>query len=173
MTKFYCFLPLLFAGCTTSPPGVEPVTGFEVDRYLGTWYEIARLDHRFERGLTDVTATYSRNDDGTIKVVNRGWNPEASEWETVEGKAKFQGEPDVASLKVSFFGPFYGGYYVFALDEDYAYAMVSGPTRNFLWLLAREPSVPQEVYDEYVGIAAELDFPTEELIVVEHGVAPE
>lgn len=168
-------LPMLLMGCATSPPpGVEPVTGFDIDRYLGTWYEIARLDHRFERGLTDVTATYSRNDDGTIRVVNRGWNPEASEWETAVGKAKFQGPPTEARLRVSFFGPFYGGYFVFALDrENYAHALVAGPTINYLWILARDPVLDEEVYKEYVARAAARQFPTDGLIRVEHGVAPE
>lgn len=160
------------AGCATAPPpGVTPVTGFDVNRYLGRWYEIARLDHSFERGLSDVTADYALNDDGTIKVVNRGYSTENDAWESVEGKAKFRGDATVGSLKVSFFGPFYGGYHIFELDDDYHYAVVAGPTRNYLWILARSSELSDEIYQGLVNTAAGLGFPTDQLIVVEHSRA--
>lgn len=129
-------IPTARAVMTRVPAGIEPVTGFDAARYMGQWFEIARLDHRFERGMTDVTATYSLNDDGTVKVVNRGLKNGA--WESIEGTARFRGAPDVASLAVSFFPVIAGGYHVFALDEGYRWALVSGPDRGYLWLLARE-----------------------------------
>nr|MCU0842239.1 lipocalin family protein [Thiobacillaceae bacterium] len=136
---------LLLGGCTGVPEGVQPVRGFDLDRYLGTWYEIARLDHSFERGLTDVSATYSRRGDGGVRVLNRGWDPGKGKWKEAEGKAYLLGAADVASLKVSFFGPFYGGYHVFALDPDYRWAMLSGPSRDYFWILARTPQLPDTV----------------------------
>jgi apolipoprotein D and lipocalin family protein len=152
---------------------VEPVRDFDADRYLGTWYEIARLDHRFERDLAEVTATYSKREDGGIAVRNRGYDVEAESWDSVEGRAYFTGEPDVGSLKVSFFGPFYGGYHVMALDEqapDYGYALVSGPSTKYLWMLAREPELPEATIEMLVARAQDAGFPTDELIFVEHGV---
>ncbi len=163
----------LAAGCTGAPDGVEPVSGFELERYLGTWYEIARLDHRFERGLTDVTATYSMREDGGVKVVNRGYRTDDSEWDEAIGKAYFVGEADVGQLKVSFFGPFYGGYNVVELDEqNYQFALVVGPTRDYLWILARTPTLDEKTVNALVARAESLDFPTDELIFVSHR-APE
>ena len=165
------FLAVLFlAGCTGVPDGVETIDGFELDRYLGTWYEIARLDHRFERGMNNVTANYSLRDDGGVRVVNRGYVAGDGEWEEAEGKAYFTGDPSVGELKVSFFGPFYGGYNVIALDKDnYSYSMVAGPNREYLWILAREPELDASVVDDLVALAASLNFPVDDLIFVEHG----
>ncbi|MGE4527930.1 MAG: lipocalin family protein [Rhodospirillaceae bacterium] len=167
-----CLAPLLSA-CTGSPEGVAPVTGFTADRYLGTWHEIARLDHRFERGLIAVTAAYSRNPDGSIKVVNRGFDPEKCAWREAVGRAKFMADPATAHLAVSFFGPFYGGYTVFELDkENYAWAAVAGPSRDYLWILARDPALDAAVRDRLIGRARELGFPTEGLILVPQEVPP-
>lgn len=159
---------LLLGGCTSVPEGVQPVRGFDLDRYLGTWYEIARLDHSFERGLTDVSATYSRRDDGGVRVLNRGWNPDKQAWKQAEGKAYFIGPADVASLKVSFFGPFYGGYHVFALDPDYRWAMLSGPSRDYFWILARTPELPDSVLQPLLAQARQAGFATEALIFPSH-----
>lgn len=165
----FALIALLGAGCTGVPAGLTPVQGFDVERYLGTWYEIARLDHRFERGLEEVTATYRRRNDGGITVVNRGYAPDAGEWREVRGKAYFLGSPEVASLRVSFFGPFYGGYHVIALDHaEYRYAMVSGPSRDYLWILARGPRLPAPVTDRLVTKARELGFATDGLIFPRH-----
>lgn len=162
-------LSSLLAGCVGTPSGIEPVTGFEVERYLGKWYEIARLDHSFERGLTHVTAEYARRDDGGLRVVNSGWDTRRGERDVAEGKAYFTGDPDVASLKVSFFGPFYGGYNVIALDrDDYAWAMVCGPNRGYLWILARDPQLAPAVRERLVNQARALGFEVEELIWVDH-----
>ncbi|WP_107852582.1 lipocalin family protein [Oceanimonas marisflavi] len=161
---FACFL--LLAGCAGKPEGITPVSGFELDRYLGTWYEIARLDHSFERGLTRVTADYSLRDDGGVRVINRGFNTANGEWKEAEGKAYFVESPDLAHLKVSFFGPFYGAYVVFELDEHYQYALVSGPSRHYLWLLARKPVLDPALQKRLIAKAREAGFATDELIFV-------
>ena len=160
--------PILLTACLGMPDGVRPVTGFELDRYLGTWYEIARLDHSFERGLTRVTAEYSLRDDGGVRVVNRGYDAAAGEWREAVGKAFFVESDNVGYLKVSFFGPFYGSYVVFELDEDdYRYAFVAGPDRSYLWLLARTPTIDETLRQRFVDRAAELGFDTNALIIVE------
>ena len=105
----------ILSGCTGIPDGVKAIDGFEINRYLGTWYEVARLDHRFERGLTNISATYTLRTDGGVKVINKGWNQADGKWEQAEGKAYFVGQPGNGRLKVSFFGPFYGGYNIIAL----------------------------------------------------------
>lgn len=160
--------PVLLTACLGMPDGVRPVTGFELDRYLGTWYEIARLDHSFERGLTRVTAEYSLRDDGGVRVVNRGYDAGAGEWREAVGKAYFVEDEDLGYLKVSFFGPFYGSYVVFELDQDdYRYAFVAGPDRSYLWLLARSPTIDETLRQRFVERAAELGFDTDALIFVE------
>lgn len=149
------------------------MTGFELDRYLGTWHEVARLDHRFERGLVAVTADYAVREQGGVTVINRGFDVDDGEWSVAEGKAYFIGDEDTGSLKVSFFGPFYGGYHILALDEaapDYRYALVAGPNRGYLWMLARDPELPEADYERLVGLADELGFPVNELIRVDPDV---
>ena len=169
MFSLAIFMMIGLVGCATSAPsGVQSVQDFEVDSYLGTWYEIARLDHSFERGLSNVTAEYSWNDNGTIAVLNRGYDEAKQKWEQAEGKAKFLGNETVGSLKVSFFGPFYGGYHIVELDEDYQHVLVVGPTKQYLWILAREPMLEESTYAALVEHAKELGFPTKKLIRVEH-----
>ena len=162
---------LLLSGCTGIPDGVTPVSGFKVDRYLGTWYEIVRLDHSFERGLVDVSATYQTRTDGGIDVLNRGYDPAKKAWRDAKGIAYFLGPADKASLKVSFFGPFYGGYHVMALDPDYRWAMVAGPTHNYFWILARQPDLPDGVLDKLLQTARNAGFDLSGLIRVSHGNA--
>ncbi len=158
----------MLLGCTGVPEGLTPVSGFELERYLGQWYEIARLDHRFERGLTDVRAEYSLRDDGGVKVLNRGYDPEAGEWRTAEGKAYAAGEAGVGRLKVSFFGPFYAAYNILALDPDYQWALVSGPDRSYLWILSRSRELPPAVRQRLNRKAAAWGFAVQELIEVDH-----
>lgn len=168
MVTFSLLCMAMQSGCTGIPEGAKVVTGFELDRYLGTWYEIARLDHRFERGMSNVTATYSMRDDGGVKVANRGYKIEKGEWNDATGKAYFVGDDDVGQLKVSFFGPFYGGYNIIELDTDYQYALVAGPDRDYLWILARSPELDKNILSSLVNKAKQLDFPTDELIYVTH-----
>jgi len=161
-------LSLFLAACTGMPEGVKPVSGFELDRYLGKWYEIARLDHSFERGLSRVTAEYSLREDGGVRVVNRGFSAAKGEWDEAEGKAYFVESPDLGYLKVSFFGPFYGSYVVFELDrEDYQYAFISGPDTSFLWLLARTPTVSVDVLRRFIERSQALGFDTDSLVLVD------
>jgi apolipoprotein D and lipocalin family protein len=164
---FAILLSLILSGCLGMPAAVSPVREFEIDRYLGKWYEIARLDHSFERGLERVTAEYSRRDDGGIAVLNRGFSPEKNEWKQAKGKAYFVNDPDEGYLKVSFFGPFYGSYVVFELDkENYEYAFVSGPDLSYLWLLSRKPVLPKAIVDRFIARSNELGFDTDKLILV-------
>lgn len=159
----------MLSGCSSVsvPEGLTPVTGFEPERYLGKWYEIARLDHKFERGLEAVTAEYTERPDGSIRVLNRGYDPAKERWKEAKGVARFLGDRTVGSLKVSFFGPFYGGYHVIALDkEDYQYAMVSGPSREYLWILARDPSLPAETLASLLSQADHDGFATNALVFV-------
>lgn len=158
-----------FSGCVRLPDGIEPVTGFDQQRYLGKWYEIARLDHSFERGLSQVTAEYSMRPDGGIRVTNRGWSPEKGEWKEAEGRAYSVKDPTTGFLKVSFFGPFFGSYVIFEMDQqDYQYAFVSGPDRSYLWMLARQPDPDKAIIERFVQRAGELGFATDELIFVDH-----
>lgn len=150
------------------PKGAVPVKPFNKNKYMGKWYEIARLDFRFEKGLNNTTAFYSINEDGSIKVVNSGYNPETDQVEQTVGKATFIGSPDEARLKVSFFGPFYSGYNVIAIDPDYKYALVAGKNLNYLWLLSRETSMPEDIMQSYLLKARNLGYDTSKLVWVEH-----
>lgn len=156
---------ILLTACTSAPQGITAVENFDVERYLGQWHEIARLDHSFERGLTQVTAEYSLRDDGGIKVINRGFDTENNAWKTAEGKAYFVEDADTGHLKVSFFGPFYGAYVIFELDKAaYQYAYIAGPNRDYLWLLARQPSLSNTQKQDFVASAQAHGFATDELI---------
>ncbi|WP_413510771.1 lipocalin family protein [Serratia liquefaciens] len=152
-SKLCAIIPaFLSAACSVSPPkNIKVVNDFDSQRYLGTWYEIARFDHRFERGL---------------KVVNRGFNTQKQQWQESTGKAYFTGSPQVAALKVSFFGPFYGGYNVIELDADYRYALVCGPNRGYLWILSRTPTLDAATRDRLVQTAKNNGFDTDKLIWV-------
>lgn len=161
---------LLLAGCTNTlpPPGVTAVTPFDVQRYTGRWYELARLDHAFERGMTDVSATYTAQADGSVRVINRGYTPATGQWRKAVGKALFTRAPTIGSLKVSFFGPFYGGYHVAALDPDYRWALVLGPDTGYAWILARDKQLPAAQRDAIVARARALGVDTSALIWVTH-----
>ena len=151
------------------PKSVKPVKEFELEKYLGKWYEIARLDHSFERGLEQVTAEYSLRKGGGIRVRNRGFSKKKNKWSEAEGKAFFVGDSSEGHLKVSFFGPFYGSYVVFELDKDnYQYAFVSGPNASYLWLLSRTPTIDEDLLAQFIMKATKLGYETEKLIYVDH-----
>jgi apolipoprotein D and lipocalin family protein len=161
------FVCLVLVSCTGIPANVEPVKNFELNRYLGIWYEIARLDHAFERGLTNVSASYSLRDDGGITVVNRGFKADKNQWKEATGKAYFIADADIGRLKVSFFGPFYGGYNIIALDHaNYQYALVCGPDRSYLWILSRTKKMEPVILDRLISKAERLGFDTQRLIFV-------
>ena len=159
-------LCLALSACTGKSINVTPISGFETDRYLGTWYEVARLDHSFERGLTNVTATYSMRDDGMIRVQNRGYDAEKAAYKTAQGKAKFAQDKKTGHLKVSFFGPFYGDYIIFDLDETYSTASISGGKDSYLWLLSRTPKVSDVQRREFIAQSKALGYAADNLIWV-------
>lgn len=159
---------IILGSCASIPKGAKAVKPFDKNKYLGKWYEIARKDFRFERNLNNTTATYSLNDDGSIKVVNRGYNYVTKEWKLATGKAKFVKDPNEAKLKVTFFGPFYSGYNVIALDKDYQYALIAGKNLKYLWILSRQTSIPDDVKQNYLKIAQDAGFTISDLIWVEH-----
>ena len=171
-TLLIVFTMFGFQSCSTLPEGAVTVTNFDKAKYLGKWYEIARLDFKFERDLSNTTAEYSLNDNGTIKVDNNGYNTKKEKWEQAIGKAKFAGSENTTMLKVSFFGPFYAGYNVIALDPEYRYALVAGASLDYLWILSRETTIPQDVRDNYLKIAEEIGYRTTDLIWVAHDRQP-
>ncbi|MBC7859089.1 MAG: lipocalin family protein [Burkholderiaceae bacterium] len=167
MKTLLLLLVALLSGCVTQPDNIVPVEHFDSARYLGKWYEIARMDHSFERGLTHVSAEYSLRDDGGLKVVNRGYKAADAKWKEAVGKAYFVGAPDRGFLKVSFFGPFYGSYIVFDLDQqNYGYSLISGPDKSYFWLLARTPTLDEATKQRLVAKAQALGFDTSKLIYV-------
>jgi apolipoprotein D and lipocalin family protein len=152
----------------TIPEKAVAVNNFEIDKYLGKWYEIARLDFKFEKGLNNTTAEYSLREDGKINVDNKGYDIKKDKWKQSVGKAKFVGSENVAMLKVSFFGPFYAGYNVLAIDKDYKYALVSGDSLDYLWILSREKTIPDSIKEAYLKQAQEIGYNTDNLIWIEH-----
>ncbi|HHH72301.1 MAG TPA: lipocalin [Sulfuricurvum sp.] len=163
MKYIFVLIVLLFSGCTGKPDAVNPVSGFDLDRYLGKWYEIARLDHSFERGMEAVSATYTLREDGGVKVLNRGFITNENKWNEAVGKAYFVHAPETGFLKVSFFGPFYGSYIV--MDTDYeTYSLISGPDHSYLWILARKPVLGEEVLARLLAEAKAAGFDTDKLI---------
>lgn len=174
MKKYFIIVSMLLTltACLGVPEKVTLVDKVDANQYLGTWYEIARLDHSFERGLEQVTANYSKNPDGSIKVTNRGYNTEKKEWKEAIGKAYFI-EPAHADgtylgkLKVSFFGPFYGAYNIIKLDQPYYnYVMLCGPNTDYFWILSRTPQLTYPIKQELIAKAKKLGFDTDKLIHV-------
>ena len=169
MKKALLSFVLFLAGCVGIPDNVKPVENFNLTNYLGKWYEVARFDHSFERGLSRVTANYSLRDDGGVRVMNRGYNAKTKEWKEAEGKAYFVEGSEKGYLKVSFFGPFYGSYIVFELDQhSYQHSLVCGPDKSYLWILARTPRLQDSIMKTLIAKAASLGFDTSKLIYVDH-----
>ncbi len=139
---------LTLCGCAASTEQIPAVRNFDSKRYLGKWYEIARLPHRFERNMNFVSAHYSEQPDGSLRVVNRGQR-DGKEREAV-GKARFKGGTDVGELEVSFFGPFYGDYRIIELAPDYSSAVVTSSTKEYLWILSRTPRLPNGTLEKYL-----------------------
>lgn len=166
---YFCLM--LLVSCTVSSSKLKVIDNIDANQYLGIWYEIARLDHSFERGLEQVTANYSLNDDGSIKVVNRGYDANKKEWKEAIGKALFVDPPNAdgsrtGRLKVSFFGPIYGTYNIIELDKPYYnYALVTGGD-NYLWVLSRTPQLTYPIKQHLIAQAKELGFATDKLIFV-------
>ncbi len=159
---------LCLSSCSVAPKNAAPVRQFDITRYAGTWYEIARIEFRHERNMNNVSAQYSIRPDGKVNVLNSGYNYKKQNWEKAEGKAKFRGAHNVGALKVSFFGPFYSGYNVVALDEQYRYALVAGKNLDYLWILSREKNIPKDVKESYLNIARNIGYDTSRLVWVNH-----
>ena len=169
MKRLSLWLTLFLTGCLGMPENVKPVNDFNVQNYVGKWYEIARLDHSFERGLTRVTAEYTLREDGGLNVTNRGYSSMEGRWKEAVGKAFFVKEPDKGYLRVSFFGPFYGSYVIFELDhENYQYSLVCGPDLSYLWILSKTPVMEAALKKRLIANAAALGFDTSLLIHVTH-----
>lgn len=169
MKKAILLISVFIVSCVSIPDDISPVTDFEIERYLGTWHEIARLDHSFERGLEKVTAHYSIRADGGIKVVNRGFNPKKEKWKEATGKAYFVDDPKIGRLKVSFWGPFYGGYNIIEVDKkEYSYSLLCGPNKSYLWILSRTPQMEEPLRNRLINKARALGFETDKLIFVKH-----
>lgn len=173
LKKWFVLIATMLTGCVGMPDGVTPVEPFDLERYLGRWYEIARLDHSFERGLSKVSAEYSLREDGSVRVINRGYSVTEGKWKEAEGKALFARNPTEGFLKVSFFGPFYGSYIIFNLDQEhYRYALISGPDTSYLWILSRQPTLERETVDMLIEKARQAGFDTDGLIFVEQAADP-
>lgn len=168
--KKIIMLTLFFTltACLGMPDNITPVKNFEINSYLGKWYEIARLDHSFERGINQVTAEYTLKQNGSIGVLNRGFSTINKQWKQANGKAYFVDKSSEGYLKVSFWGPFYGSYVIFELDKNGQYAFITGPNKKYLWLLARTPKVAPEIIEKFMLLAKEKEFAIDEIIFVEH-----
>ena len=166
---FFGIVFVILSGCMGMPENITPVEDFILEKYLGKWYEIARMDHSFERGLDNVTAFYSIREQGGISVKNRGYSADKKSWREAEGKAYFAGNNNEGYLRVSFFGPFYSSYVIFELDEEnYQYAFVSGYNNSYLWLLSRTPTVDERTISRFIEKARNNGFDTDKLIFVKH-----
>lgn len=174
---------ILFIACAGVPKGIEPVDDFRASGYLGQWYEIYRYDHRFERGLSQVTAEYSIDTDNKggadtavgpdtrISVINKGFDPSTQKWQSAEGKAKFKASESIGHLLVSFFGPFYSSYVIFHTEWDddkkrYDQAFVTGPNRDYFWWLHRQAVPDQTDHENARKVISENGFTWDNIIVV-------
>lgn len=168
MKPLLLILTILLTGCVKLPETVTPVQGFELDRFLGKWYEIARLDHSFERGESQVSFVYEKRQDGGISVQHNGYLDAEDKWRKTEGKAYFVESPDIGFLKISFWGPFYGSYVVFEVDkENYQYAFLSGPDISYVWFLSRTPTASSQMKQYFRNAVKDRGVDIEKLIFVE------
>lgn len=146
------------------PKGVHVVQNFDINSYTGQWYEVARFNFKYERDLKNVTANYSLNKDGSVRVVNKGYNYVKNEWEEAIGKARFVGDPTQGALKVSFFGPFYSGYNIVMMDPDYENVLVFGKNTDYIWFLSRHKTISAEVKNKFIEKAREAGYDINRLI---------
>ena len=146
------------------PKGAEPVANFEIEKFRGKWFEIARFDFKFEKNMSHVTANYYLTNDGTVKVLNRGYNFKDNEWQEKEGNAKFVDDKTIGALKVSFFGPFYSGYNVVSLEGDYEYALVFGQNTDYIWFLSRTETMDEGVKERFLQLARDAGYDLNRLV---------
>jgi apolipoprotein D and lipocalin family protein len=160
-------ISLFLLGCKMFKPVEarnDAVQPFDLDKYLGKWYEICRLDFYWEKGLSQVTAEYSKKQDGTIEVKNRGFADKKKKWQQSIGKAKPVGESGKGALKVSFFGPFYSAYNVVKIDPLYKYALVFGRNSDYMWILSREKTIPDAIKVDYLNYALRSGYDISKLV---------
>ncbi|MBB6369199.1 lipocalin family protein [Chryseobacterium shigense] len=153
---------------TGIPKGAVAVKNFDAKKYLGRWYEVARFDYRFEKNMDNVTAEYSENTNGSIRVVNKGYDYIKKEWKESAGEAGFIKDKTDARLKVSFFKPIWAGYNVIDIDEDYQYALVAGSSLKYLWILSRTTNLPESMRQRFIEKAKKIGYNTDDLIWVKH-----
>jgi len=161
---------LIFSTCKTQENMIDKtvVKELDIEQYLGTWYEIARFDHSFEKGLVGVTAKYSMREDGKIKVINSGYKGNLEgEFSKAVGKAKVPNSEIPSKLKVSFFWIFYAYYFVLELDENYQWAVIGSSSNKYLWILNRSPQMKDDLYNKLQGKLTERGYDVSKLIKVE------
>lgn len=160
---------ILLNSCAAGiPEGATAVQNFDAKKYLGKWYEIARMDFRFEKNLNNVTAEYSTKENGHIKVDNKGYDYVKDKQKQSIGEARFRGAENVGELKVSFFKPIWSGYNVIDIDENYQYALVAGDSLKYLWILSREKTIPEDVKQRFLQKAKSIGYNVDELVWVKH-----
>lgn len=151
--------------CSATYHAMETVEEFDISRYMGKWYEISRLPNKFEEGLENNTAFYEKNENGDVIVINQGRVVEdKTRFKQVKGKAWVPDAKEPAKLRVSFFWPFAGDYWVLRVDKDYTYALIGDPSGKYLWILAREKSLDQKIINELKAYASSLGFPVENMV---------
>lgn len=162
----FLFSLLALAGCADEPLTVDNTTVKQLDlkRFMGRWYEIARYDHKFERGMTNVTATYTLLDNGKIEVLNEGMKD--GKHKTANGKGKLPDASEPGKLKVAFFLWFYADYYVLDIVPDYSYALIGSSSDKYLWIMSRTPSLPKPVLDSLIDNLRRRGYDTSKLIWV-------
>lgn len=174
MRKIYLFLlllpVLLFANSSTLQ--IPTVKNFHLNKYLGTWYEIARMPHKFEKNLHHVTATYSLLDNGKIEVKNRGYNIKKEVWKDAFGKAWVPDENNPSELKVTFFWPFSAAYRIIYLEEDYSLALVTSKSSKYFWMLSRSPELEEGYYNNLIEKAKGWGFDTSQFVKVQQSGKP-
>jgi len=156
------FVTLLFGGCSTTYAPLKTVEKVDVNRYLGTWYEIARFEHSFEVGCSNVSATYTLKSDNRINVLNQ-CQKENGTHSTAEGVA-YATDESFAKLKVSFFRPFYGDYQILILDENYQYVVIGEPSRKYFWILSRTKTLDKSIEKEIVDKMPSLGYDASKLL---------
>jgi apolipoprotein D and lipocalin family protein len=166
MRLIYLALALLFASsCSTAYMALDSADDFEIQRYMGKWYEISRLPNKFEEGLENITANYELTDDGKVLVINEGrLISDRSRVKQAKGRAWIPDPSEPSKLKVSFFWPFAGDYWVLKVDKDYTYALVGDPSGKFLWILARDPKIDPKIEAALKEYAFTLGFPVENMV---------
>lgn len=165
-------LSVVFLFSCGSKEELSTVSEVDLEKYAGTWYEISKLPNTFEKGLECVSATYSIKENGKINVLNQGYKTKNGTWKDISGTASVPDPAYPGRLKVTFFWPFSGDYYIIALADDYSYALVGDPSRKYLWILSKNKEMDEDVYSSLVAIAKEKGFNIDQLEKMNHQCGP-